>query len=30
MHTPITLLTLSHQYGSGGSLIARDLGQRLK
>lgn len=30
MHAPITLLTLSHQYGSGGSLIARDLGQRLK
>ena len=29
MNTPITLLTLSHQYGSGGSLIARDLGQRL-
>ncbi len=29
MSTPITLLTLSHQYGSGGSLIARDLGQRL-
>ena len=29
MSTPITLLTLSHQYGSGGSLVARDLGQRL-
>ena len=29
MNTPITLLTLSHQYGSGGSFIARDLGQRL-
>lgn len=29
MSTPITLLTLSHQYGSGGSLIAQQLGTRL-
>ena len=30
MNTSITpVLTISHQYGSGGSLIARDLGQRL-
>ncbi len=29
MTTWATILTLSHQYGSGGSLIARDLGRRL-
>jgi len=30
MDSTITpMLTISHQYGSGGSLIARDLGQRL-
>jgi cytidylate kinase len=29
MTTRATILTLSHQYGSGGSLIARDLGRRL-
>ena len=29
MTTWATVLTLSHQYGSGGSLIARDLGRRL-
>ena len=29
MTTPAPMLTLSHQYGSGGSLIAQDLGQRL-
>lgn len=29
MTTRATILTLSHQYGSGGSLIASDLGRRL-
>lgn len=29
MTTPAPMLTLSHQYGSGGSLIAQDLAQRL-
>jgi cytidylate kinase len=29
MTTSATVLTLSHQYGSGGSLIAHDLGRRL-
>lgn len=27
-YTP-PMLTISHQYGSGGSLIARELGRRL-
>lgn len=30
MNTPARLLTISHLYGSGGSLIARDLGRRLQ
>lgn len=29
MSTPAPMITLSHQYGSGGSLIAQDLGKRL-
>ena len=29
MTTPAPMITLSHQYGSGGSLIAQELGQRL-
>lgn len=27
---PPLMLTLSHQYGSGGSLIAQELGRRLQ
>lgn len=29
MSTPAPMITLSHQYGGGGSLIAQDLGKRL-
>jgi cytidylate kinase len=29
MRSPVNILTISHQYGSGGSRIARELGRRL-